>query len=91
MFSCKLGALPLSYLRFPVAAFFKLVAVWNVMEERFYRKLAKDDLSKGERTTLMWSILSGFPIYIYVFILYFKNDEDDVRRLEGFFFGVEEP
>ena len=63
---CKIGALPSSYLGIPLGAQHNSVAVWDVLEERFQRKLAlwkRQYISKAGRFTLLHSTLSSLPIY----------------------------
>ena len=63
---CKVGALPSSYLRLPLAALHKYVVVWDEVEERFWKILAmwkRQFIFKGEKLTLIRSTLSSMPIY----------------------------
>ncbi|RVW51874.1 hypothetical protein CK203_067969 [Vitis vinifera] len=58
---CKVGRLPTSYLGIPLGANHKSVAVWDGVEERFRKRLAKwkrQFISKGGRMTLIRSTLS---------------------------------
>ncbi|KAL6327375.1 hypothetical protein AAG906_018977 [Vitis piasezkii] len=53
---CKVGRLPTSYLGIPLGANHKSVAVWDGVEERFRKRLAKwkrQFISKGGRMTLI--------------------------------------
>ncbi|KAJ9685117.1 hypothetical protein PVL29_017229 [Vitis rotundifolia] len=55
-FGCRVGSLPSTYLGLPLGALFKLVSVWDGVEERFRRRLAmwkRQYLSKGGRATLI--------------------------------------
>ncbi|RVW93513.1 putative ribonuclease H protein [Vitis vinifera] len=64
---CKVGRLPSSYLGIPLGANHKSVAVWDGVEERFWRRLAlwkRQFISKGGRITLIRSTLSSMPIYL---------------------------
>uniref|UniRef100_A0A2N9IF45 Reverse transcriptase zinc-binding domain-containing protein n=1 Tax=Fagus sylvatica TaxID=28930 RepID=A0A2N9IF45_FAGSY len=57
--SCRIGALPMSYLGMPLGASFKAVGVWNPIIEKVERRLAgwqKLYLSKGGRLTLLKKI-----------------------------------
>ncbi|RVW99858.1 putative ribonuclease H protein [Vitis vinifera] len=66
VFGCKVGNLPTTYLGLPLGAPHNSCRVWDVIEERFKRKLAtwkKQYLSKGGRLTLIKSTLSNLPIY----------------------------
>ncbi|RVW35452.1 putative ribonuclease H protein [Vitis vinifera] len=58
---CKVGRLPTSYLGIPLGANHKSMAVWDGVEERFRKRLAKwkrQFISKGGRMTLIRSTLS---------------------------------
>ncbi|RVW15964.1 putative ribonuclease H protein [Vitis vinifera] len=64
---CKVGRLPTSYLGIPLGVNHKSVAVWDGVEERFRKRLAKwkrQFISKGGRMTLIRSTLSSMPIYL---------------------------
>ena len=53
-FGCRVGSCPATYLGLPLGAFHKSSAVWDLVEERFNRRLAswkKQYLSKGRRLT----------------------------------------
>ena len=63
---CKVGKLPTSYLGLPLGASFKSSRVWDVVEERFRKRLflwKRQYLSKHGRLTLIKNMLSGLPIY----------------------------
>ena len=58
--------LPSSYLGLPLGAAHKSVAVWDGVDERFWKRLAmwkRQFISKGGRFTLIRSTLSSMPIY----------------------------
>ena len=40
LFGCKVGRFPISYLVLPLGAPHRSIGVWDVIEERFKRKLA---------------------------------------------------
>ncbi|KAJ9681633.1 hypothetical protein PVL29_017839 [Vitis rotundifolia] len=63
---CRVGGLPSCYLGLPLGASFKSEAVWDVVEERFRKRMAmwkRQYISKGGRLTLIRSTLSSMPIY----------------------------
>ena len=63
---CKVGSPPSCYLGLPLGATFKSPHVWDVVEERFQKRLTlwkRQYLSKGGRLTLVKSTLSSLPIY----------------------------
>ena len=65
VFGCKVGNLPTTYLGLPLGASHNLCRVWDVVEERFKKKLAtwkKQYLSKGGQLTLIKSTLSNLPV-----------------------------
>ena len=69
---CKVGELPSCYLGLPLGAPLKSMAVWDGVEECFRRRLAmwkRQYISKGGRLTLIQSIFSSMPIYMFVFYL----------------------
>lgn len=65
--SCKVGALPSSYLGMPLGARYKSEAVWDGVEEWFRKRLAlwkRQYISNGGRVTLIKSTLSNLPLYL---------------------------
>ena len=64
---CCIGKLLATYLDLPLGAHFEAKVDWDVMEERFFKRLAfwkRQYLSKGGRITLLKSTLcSLLPIY----------------------------
>ena len=67
---CKVSNLPSTYLGLPFGASYKLVIVWDGVEERFKKRLAmwkRQYISKGGRATLIKSTLSSLPIYFVYF------------------------
>ena len=70
---CKVGSLPSTYLGLPLDASFKSVQAWDVMEERFQKRLAlwkRQYVSKRGRLTLLKNTLSNLPIYyLFLFVI----------------------
>ena len=80
--SCRIGALPMSYLGMPLGASFKAVGVWNPIIEKVERRLAgwqKLYLSKGGRLTLLKSTLASLPTY---FMSLFRIPVIVAKRIE---------
>ena len=63
----KIGSLPAEYLGLPLGEKYKVASVWDRVEERFRKRLAKwrrQYISKGGRLTLIRSNLSNMPAYV---------------------------
>ncbi|KAL6349758.1 hypothetical protein AAG906_001645 [Vitis piasezkii] len=63
---CKVGSLPSQYLGLPLGAPHKASSVWDGVEEKVRRRLARwkrQYISKGGRITLIRSVLASMPIY----------------------------
>lgn len=78
----KVGTLPTSYLGLPLGATNKSSSIWDLLVERFEKRLAslkKAYLSKGARVTLIKSTLSSLPTY---FMSLFKIPITVTKRLE---------
>ena len=63
---CKVGSLPPTYLGLPLGAPHRSLTVWDGVEERMRKNLARwksQDISKGGRITLIRSTLASMPIY----------------------------
>ncbi|XP_034678940.1 uncharacterized protein LOC117909152 [Vitis riparia] len=63
---CKVGSLPTTYLGLPLGAPYRSLVVWDGVEERMRKKLARwksQYISKGSRITLTRSTLASMPIY----------------------------
>ena len=64
--SCKVSALPMTYLGLPLGARFNSVSIWDPILEKMERRLAgwkRLYLSKGGKLTLLKSTLSNLPTY----------------------------
>ena len=84
VFGCKVRNLPTTYLGLPFGGPHNLCRVWDVVEERFKRKLAtwkKQYLSKGGQLTFIKITLSNLPIY---FMSLFVIPRKVTLRLEKF-------
>jgi len=65
-FGCEVSVLPSTYLGLPLGASFKSIAVWDLVVERFQKRLARWKsrmLSKGGKLMLLQSTLWSLPIY----------------------------
>ncbi|RVW40434.1 Protein arginine N-methyltransferase 2 [Vitis vinifera] len=63
---CKVGSFPTTYLGLPLGVQYRSLAVWDCVEERMRKKLARWKsryISKGGRITLIRSALANMPIY----------------------------
>lgn len=63
---CKVGTLSTTYLRLPLGAAHKSTSIWDLVVERFEKRLGrwqKGYLSKGGKITLIKSTLSSHPTY----------------------------
>ncbi|RVW26389.1 putative ribonuclease H protein [Vitis vinifera] len=63
---CRVGSLPSQYLGLPLGAPYKASSVWDGVEEKVRRRLARwkrQYISKGGRITLIRSVLASMPIY----------------------------
>ena len=79
---CKIGSLPMSYLGLPLGAKHKDLGVWDLIEERYRKRLAvwkTQYISKGGRITLIRSTLSNLPIY---YLSLFRMPQKVCARLE---------
>ena len=79
---CKIGSLPMSYLGLPLGAKHKDLGVWDLIEERYRKRLAAwktQYISKGGRITLIRSTLSNLPIY---YLSLFRMPQKVCARLE---------
>ena len=79
---CGIRKLPTKYLGPPLGAPLKAKVVWDVVEERFFKRLAfwkRQYLSKGRRITLLKSTLCSLPIY---FLSLFIISKLVAKRLE---------
>ena len=79
---CKAGPLPTTYLGLSLRTPHRSVGMWDLIEERFRRRLAiwkRQYISKGGRVTLIRSTLSNLPIY---FMFLFRILSLVCKRLE---------
>ena len=79
---CKVRSLPTSYLGLPLGAKHKALGVWDLIEERYRKRLANwkmQYISKGGRATLIRSTLSSLPIY---YLSLFRMPQKVCARLE---------
>ena len=79
---CGIGSLPTSYLGLPLGAPHKATGVWDLVEERFWKRLASwkmQYISNSGRITLIRSTLSSLPIY---YLSLFRMSQKICTRLE---------
>ncbi|RVX09439.1 hypothetical protein CK203_015283 [Vitis vinifera] len=89
---CKVGSLPTTYLGLPLGAPHRSMTVWDGVEERMRKNLARwksQDISKGGRITLIRSTLASMPIYYMSMLSMWggesmgRNKGDGVLRKRG--------
>ena len=79
---CRVGSLPIVYLRLPFGAHHKAISIWDGVEEKIRRRLAqwkREYISKGEHITLIKSTLASMPIYL---MSLFRMPKIVAKRLE---------
>ena len=79
---CRVGSLPSQYLGLPLGAPNKTPSVWDGVEEKMRRRLARwkrQYISKGGRITLIRSTLASMPIY---HMSLFRMPKSMARRLD---------
>ncbi|RVW45036.1 putative ribonuclease H protein [Vitis vinifera] len=79
---CRVGSLPSHYLGLPLGAPHKASSVWDGVEEKVRRRLARwkrQYISKGGRITLIRSVLASMPIY---HMSLFRMPKSVARRLD---------
>ena len=90
-FECMVEELFSTNLDLPLGASFNLSIIWNMVEQRYLKKLAswkRQYLSKGERLALIRSILFTLPIYfVSVFVILRKVCIRLEIILRGFLYG----
>lgn len=89
LFGCKVRRFPTSYLGLPLGAPQRSIGVWDVIEERFKRKLAawkKQYLSTRGRLVLIKSTLSSLPIYFMWLFVIPKKVRTRLERIQRNFF-----
>ena len=87
---CRDQSIPTSYSGLPLAAPHKAVGIWDVVKERFRKRLAswkRQYISKGGRLTLTRNTLSSLPIYFYLFSACQIRFVPDWRGSKESFFG----
>ena len=83
---CRVGTLPISYLRMPLGASHNSPSIWNPILEKIERKLAgwkKLYLSKGGRLMLLKSTLSSLPtcfLSLFTIPTYVANKIEKLHR-----------
>ena len=85
LFGYKVGKLPTTYLGLPLEVPHKSCKVWDVIEERFKRKLAtwkKEYLSKGRRLILIKCTLSNLLIYFMSLFIIPKKVRIRLERIQ---------
>ena len=85
---CKVGSLPASYLGLSLGAPHNSIAVWDPIEERFWKRLALwkcQFISKGGRITLIRSTLSSMPIYFMSLFRLPRIVKIRLERIQGDF------
>ena len=79
---CKIGSLPMSYLGLLLGGKHKALSVWDLIEERYRKRLAAwktQYISKGGKITLNRSTLSSLPIY---YLSLFRMPQKVCAKLE---------
>ena len=69
---CRISSFPTSYLGLPLGASHKAIWVWDMVEKRFWKRLASwkmQYISKGGRLTLLHSTLSSLLIFLLISLL----------------------
>ena len=88
---CRIGSLPMTYLRMPLGASHESPTIWNPILEKIERKLAgwkKLYLSKGGRLTLLKSTLSSLPTcFLSLFTIPTHVANKNVRLQRDFLWG----
>ena len=92
---CGIGSFPSSYLGLPLGAPHKAIGVWDLVEERFQKRMASwkmQYISKGGRITLIRNTLSSLPNYqiiTYPFFACLKRFALVWRESKDSFYGGE--
>ena len=85
---CKVGSLSASYLGLSLGAPHNSIAVWDPIEERFWKRLALwkcQFISKGGRITVIQSTLSSMPIYFMSLFRLPRIVKIRLERIQGDF------
>ena len=83
--NCQLLVLPFNYLGIPIGANPRRCTMWDPIINKCERKLAKwkqRNISFGGRVTLIQSVLTSIPIYLFSFFRVPKLVEDKLVRLQ---------
>lgn len=89
MIRCSPGRLPFNHLGVPIACNMNLVRNWNVVIEKFQKRLSRwkaKSLSYGGRITLLKSVLSSLPLYYFSIYRAPIQVVDSLERLRRIFF-----
>ena len=85
----RIGKLPTFYFGFSLGASYKFSRVWDVVEERFRKRLAmwkRQYLSKGGgRLTLIKSTLSSLSIYFMSLLVIPRKVSSRLEKIQRYF------
>ena len=84
----RIGKLPTFYFGFSLGASYKFSRVWDVVEERFRKRLAmwkRQYLSTGGRLTLIKSTLSSLSIYFMSLLVIPRKVSSRLEKIQRYF------